>query len=343
MYLIFKGDFMKIKKLLLLLLFSCGFSLFAQNHLSTIPEVIRYEIKNDFKKFQKYVNKGKDLSVKTEKGLSVVMATAYFSTENFEKACELLYSNNVDLDQYDSENKSLLHLLCASGSYDKIKILLKYNPQIDRVCSTGQTPAQMTQYITHKYYENQLISPEKWETAEKIRELLLGDKVAEFEYSELTHKNYGNLVTLIYLVLRSIWSPISFSIVNDFNLVTINSENGQNMGTVSTKSLNTLLRFVIINSEAYKDIFFEIKEFTSTPDIINAIYDSVNSPYIYLVKTGNSPICADNWGCINGILDNTLSKDTFLLIEGAEPSYNQYEYQLKDISYLIAIKLPQKK
>lgn len=299
-----------------------------------LPEAIEYAINDDFQSFKAYVDNGGDLSIKTEKGLSIVEATGYFSENNFKKACDLLSSKKVNLDSVTEDNMSLLHYLCYSGNYEKTAYLMKFKPEVNRKSKALElSPAQMTQYATFKYYENQPDSSANVENSKKIRKLLLKNKDKNFTYSEVTYSHYGNLLLLLVNTAAAFYPMLPGKMFFSSDLAEPTENNGQQMATVTKERM-----------KAYFDKWYfnpEITEYNNPQEIKDVIKESINSEdsYILFAQTGNNPLAPFQWITINGFTDSNIDSTSFLLYSTADSNFNMMEYQLKDISYLIALKI----
>jgi len=307
---------------------------FAQNKPQDIPEVIFYAMNNDYESFENYVTSGGELAVKTDKGMSLPIATAYFSPENFEKSCKLLNSKGVNLDEPNEDNMSLLHYICYSNSLEKVTTLLKYKPQKTRESNTMKlTPAQMTQYATYKYYENQSIPKENEKNLILILSTLKKNSYSKFKYFEPTYGNAGQLPLLFINLVHSIYPTIPGSMLFSPQLVEKETEISREMGVVTRNKLDSYLHYWCLNQE-----ITEYDDFEEIFNVINECQTSSES-YFLVVQTGNSPIAPFQWGIINGFKDSEITPETIMELTNVDNNFNILEYRIKDISYLIAIKV----
>jgi len=322
------------KTLGLLLAALIGVSGFAQKNTNGIPEVINFAINNDYESFEAYVNSNGDLKVTTESGMSLPVSLAYFSTENFEKACSLLKKKKVNLDAPNEDNMSLLHYLCYSNSLDKVTAFLKYKPQKNRATNEMKlTPAQMTQYATYKYYENQTIPENAQGNLILIQEELKKNSYPKFDFFEPTYGTVGHLPLLFINLVQSLYPSLPGEMFFTPQLVIEESNYLKKMAVVTREKLDSYLSFWCLNQE-----ITEYDNFEEILNVINECHTSDESYYL-VIQTGNSPIAPFQWAIINGFKDSEITPDTLMDLTIVDNNFSILEYRIKDISYMIAIKV----
>lgn len=322
-----------MKRLLLIFSFILQFNLFifSQSKYEKIPEVIFYAINDNYGDFEKYVKSGGNLNVFTENGMNLQISLAYFSEKNFKKACSLLKSKNVNLDEPNNNNFSLLHYLCYSAELKKLKTLLNYKPDIERKSKSQKlSPVQMTQYINYLYYENQPYYYEDDVKKFEIQELLLKKDYYNFKASELTYGYYGNLVLELFNA-TTVYNPnIIPKNLFSFDLTELRTKYSQEMATITNEKLKGFVNTFIEDAEIY-----EIKE-----DIKETLLNCKDSEddFIILAQTGKSPIAKYQWITIEGFRDENINDNTLLNFSTSDANFGLVEYRLKDISFIILIR-----
>lgn len=333
---------MKLKKSLVLLsvaLCSTVFGLFAQdNYLDSIPEAILYEINDDYESFEKYVNSKGSLNVKTKKGMDIVLGTAYFSDDNFEKAHRLLKSKKVNLDKPNKDNMTLFHYICGSGNPFKAVVLTyeKPKPKYNRkIKSIGYTPVEMTQFPEFWYYENQLYPNDFELNISTIRYIIEEETKVPFSYSKPSLSTNGQLRFLIYTIIRTFYPTVTGQELVDQKLVSYYDVNGRIMETITKEDLTTFFQKWFPGSE-----LIEVTESEKIKESLKT-YSESESPYIGFVNTGNHPIAPYYWGTIRGIHNKgeSIEDDSFIELGNVNQNLNILEYQVKDISLLVLLKI----
>lgn len=322
-----------MKKLLLLVsvILQLNLFCFSQSKYEDIPDVIYYAINDNYSDFEEYVKNGGDLTVTTRNGMNVPISLAYFSETNFKKACSLLKAKKCDLDMPNENNFSLFHYLCYSCDYNRVKTLLSYKPDVNRKSKTLElTPIQMTQYAEYMFYENQ-----KYYTTEAlygydIRKKILKNKWYEFKRSEITYGYYGNLILSLFNAVTLYNPGASPKQLLSFDLTENISFGNQ---TVTKAKLQNFLNTFLPGSE-----FSEHNEYDDIKEtLINC--NASESDYIILIQTANSPIAKFQWGTINGFKDEIIDDDSLIVFGTPDHEFGLVEYRVKDISYMIAIKV----
>ena len=288
---------------------------------------------DDFKSFSKIVSSGADFSQKSERGLSVQHSLGYFSTKNFKKACALLDSKGVNLDEPNEDNLSLLHLLAYACDYDKLSVLLKYKVDVNRKCAVnGFTPIEMTQFATFKFVTNQDIPKNAREKAEKCRNLLLKNGSEPFKYCEPTVNKVGNFAFCLFMAANTLEPFISFDMMNSSDLFEFYEENGQQTASVKFDLIEAVFKNVGIDAEISS--FSDEKVF---PDKIKLANDA-EEPYFLIAQTANNPIAPYQWVCFNYDSEK-LTKETPLSASNPDKTFRQVSFRVGDISQLILIKV----
>lgn len=308
-----------------------------------VPErtLIDAEIADDYEKFEQLVNTKKTkLDQKTSFGLNIQCALAYFSTENFQKACKLLSSKKVNLDEPLKNNMSLIHFLAYANDYDKIKILLEYKPDLNRRdSSSGFAPIDFTQLSTYKFVTSQQIDPETIKRSEKCRELLLSAGSPEFNYCEAKFQNVGNFFFCLCQLAVTYNRNLTPKSLNSPDYFDVSKENGRTVATFKISKVPDLFEYAGLKSE--------VEVHTDSSKFIEVIRDRTRSEDVYFCigQTGKSPIAPYQWVCMNGIknLDEVLSNNSDIVVSNPDSRFGCAEFKMKDFSQLITIKLIEKK
>lgn len=296
------------------------------------PALIEAELNDDYKTFSKLV-KTEDLNQKTDAGLSVVCGLAYFSDKNFEKACKLLASKKVNLDEPIENNLSLLHLLSYSLSTEKIKTLLKYKPDVNRKLAGGQfTPIQLTQFSTYRFVTNQKIPEGTAAKALATRKLLEEAGSEPFKFVERNFGNIGNFYFCFVSIVSTIYPFITPKMLNSSDLFELKDEYGRKQAQFKYDLLSETFTNLGIENEI--NVYFEQKEFAK---LIKSCVESKDS-YFLIAQTGNSKVAPWQWVAVSGCDDFNYNDSSFLLIMNPDSNYGCVDYQIKDLTQLITIK-----
>ncbi len=304
---------------------------FAQSKYADVPDVIYYAICDDYGAFEKYVKEGGDLNVTTERGMNVPIALAYFSENNFKKACSLLKSKKVSIDTPNEFNFSLLHYLCFTGDTNKVKIALSHKPDVERKSEPLQlTPVQMTQYINYIFYENQPYYYQEAVSYFDIQKLIMKKNWYDFESTKITYGYYGNLVLALFNAVTSFNPYILPQELFSFDLVKVWKDISRDMATVTPEKLQNFIDRFLPGSE-----IIECKE-----NIKEKLIECSESDdeYMIIAQTGNSPVAKFEWITIEGFKTETVEDDSLLSYSTADVNFGNVEYRVKDISFVILIK-----
>lgn len=308
-------------------------AIFSENNKSLIEAAKN----NDYISFEKLIEQGADIEEVNNKGLTLQCALAYFSVENFEKACKLLNSKNFDFNKTTVTGISLAYILSCSYSIDKLKILLQYKPNLNLLNSSDVRAIDSTQFGTFKFYSEQKIDKEMFNKAKETRKLLLKNNSPKFNKLPLSTYYFGNLQMCFFNCIYSLCPNLVLDQFNSPDLFIFNTLNGQDMATMSKQGIIDYIR----------DLGFdcEIKEYYDLDEILKQIQNTYFSDesYFVIVQTGNNPLLPYLW---NNFIDfdfedesePKLDADTKINLFCPDQNYQFMEYQIKDITCFITIK-----
>jgi hypothetical protein len=299
---------------------------------SNFPPLIDAALNDDYKTFSKLV-KTEDLTQKTPAGLTVQLSLAYFSTKNFEKACKLLSSKGVNLDEPAAGNISLLHLLAYTVSADKIEVLLKYKPDVNRrEEKQGTTPAQMTQFATYRFVTNQVIPEGTASKALAARKALEAAGSEPFKFVDRTFGNIGNFYFCFFQVVSTIYPFLKPQDLNSNDLFITTDEYGRTQAQFNFETLTYAFSELGIKNEI--SVFYKPEEIA-----MYLKYCAESSDTYFLIgQTGNSRLAPWQWVCINGCDDFNYNANSFLIVSNPDSRFENVDFQIKDLTQLITIK-----
>lgn len=291
--------------------------------------------KQDYKTFEKLVKNNSPLDEVNESGMNVQLSLAYFKPVDFKKACNLLEKRGFDFDVPVENNISLLYILAYSCSYEKIAILLKYNIDVNRKNSaTGLKPIDATQFSTFKFYSEQNIKESAYKRAERTREILLQNGSEDFTYATLTMKNFGNFFFCMYNIIASFFPYTHPSLIDSAELYDFYEVDGQSQGTLREDKMKEL--FEILEFEV------EINNYYDSNTIVEKLKETELSEDMYALigATGNNPIAPFQWIGIQNVQNSeNLTPDNYLNVSNSDSLYDFVDFQVKDLSQLVTIKL----
>ena len=320
-----------MKKIISVILLTLSFfaTAFAQDSLISAAKAKNY------KAFEKLVKSGASLDETSENGMNVQLALAYFDPKDFKKACNLLEKKDFDFDIPASNNISLLYALSYACSYEKLSTLLEFELETNRKNSlTGLKPIDATQFSTYKFYSEQVIPTATVKNAEKVRKLLLKNNSEPFEYCPLTFSNVGNFFFCIFNIIHNYFSYITPDMLNQADLFNIMEENGQKMAVIDNQKLVTFLDSIRFEAEIQN--YNDPKTFIAKLDEVELSEEH----YALLANTGKNPIAPYQWIIINGMeWDEKHSENSTLICNNPDEMYSFVDFQIKDLTYLITIKL----
>lgn len=289
----------------------------------------------DYKLFEQAVKSGVNLNETDEYGMNVQVSLAYFSPEEFKKACALLHKKGFDFDKPAANNISLLYLLAYSCSHEKIQTLLKYNVDVNRKNdATGLRPIDATQFCTFKFYSDQIIPETAFANAEKTRRLLLKHGSEEFKYADLNFGNVGNFFFCIVNMISVYYPSVNPKMINSQELFDFWELNGQPQATVKKESLIEL--FEKLNLDV------EINSYTDKNEILRQLIDTELSEdsYMLMAQTGNNALAPYQWVNIGGEeFGKHPDFNSPIKVSNPDSLYSFVEFQVRDISQLLTFKI----
>ncbi len=318
-----------MKKLtILVLLCSIGASLFAGPLIDAAKN-------QDYKTFEKLVKQGADLNEVNESGMNVQLSLAYFNDKDFKKACSLLARKGFNFDVPVENNISLLHALSYSCSHEKLAVLLKYKVDVNRKDSLSNLrPIDTTQFSTYKFYSEQDIPSTAKSRAEKTRKLLMKHGSEEFKYHEPTIGEFGNTFICIYAVVASFFPDFTPAMLLEYDILDETVTDGQQIATLNQAKVAKTLRSMGFDAE--------INNWYDTDTILKKLVETAKSQETYMLMAcmGKNPVAPYQWVIINGgnYVENP-SPDTSLITLNSDALYKFVDFQAKDISQLVTIKL----
>ena len=318
-----------MKKLTILaLLCSISMSLFAGPLIDAAKS-------RDYKTFEKLVKQGADLNEINESGMNVQLSLAYFNDKDFKKACSLLAKKGFDFDVPVENNISLLHALSYSCSHEKLAVLLKYKVDVNRKDSlSGLRPIDTTQFSTYKFYSEQEIPSTARGRAEKTRKLLMKYGSEDFKFHEPTIGEFGNAFICIYAVLASFFPDFTPAMLLEYDILDETESDGQQIATLNQERVAKTLRSMGFDAE--------INNYRDPGDILAKLAETAKSreTYMLLACMGKNPVAPYQWVIITGgNCAETPDPDTYLITLNSDALYNFVDFQTKDISLLVTIKL----
>lgn len=284
----------------------------------------------DYKKFEQLVKRGANLDEVNLSDLTVQCALAYFSDEDFEKACELLAKKKFDFSKPNEMGITLAYILSYSYSYNKLQTLLQYKPNLNYTDKNNKvTPICATQFGTFKYYSEQKIDDETIKKAEAVRKLLIENGSPEFEYLTMSPYYFGNLQFCLLASLRRMIPLLSIECFNEPEMFQFGNTNGQKWAAISKNGIKSLLKKFGLNDD--------IVEYTEPEQIRNALKKVAENKYAYILvaQTGNNSLCPYQWVVIQNF--GELNPESKIRVYKPDSHYDFMEYQIKDISMLITI------
>ncbi len=292
-------------------------------------------LKDDFATFKELIESGTKANQKTPSGLNVPCALAYFSTENFEKACALLSSKKVNLDEPTKINISLLHLLAYSNDYKKMEILLKYKPDVNRrEKATNLLPIDFTQFSTYKYVSNQVISEDTMENAQKCRELLLAAGSESFKYCPPQIQYIGNFYTSLVTLAVAFNNKVDMRALRSAEFFDVNATKER---TIQTFKYDKIPQFMkIAGANASVENYRNWQEIT---DMLQNNSDD-SSKRCLILQFGNNKLAPHQWAIFQTFedLNEEPSSESFIKVGNPDSKFSFVNFQLKDVSQIILIK-----
>ena len=289
----------------------------------------------DYKTFERLVNEGCSLDEKNELGMNVQLALAYFNEKDFKKACKLLSTKGVDFDVPVDNNISLLYVLAYSCSSNKLSTLLKYNVDINRKNSlTNLKPIDATQFSTFKFYSEQKINASNYKNAKKTRELLLNNGSEDFAFCETTMGNVGNMFFCLFNIIANFFPFATPQMINTSELYDFSEIDGQQIVTLHQDKMKELFDSI--------DFEVEINNYFETNEILEQLIETKRSEdsYALIAMTGNNPIAPFQWINISdGDYNQNPEKTANLVVANPDALYQFVDFQVKDLTHLITIKI----
>lgn len=324
---------MKRKLSVLIFTIISVFTIFANSNDSLIEAAIN----DDYQTFEELVkSKAKSkLNEITYSGMTLQCALTYFSDDNFEKACKLLNSKKFDFNKPTDHGITLAYVLSYSYSYNKLKILLKYNPKLDILNSSKVSPIDSTQFGTFKFYSEQKFDDSNFDKAEAIRELLKQNGSPNFKQLPINVYYFGNLQICLFSCFKTLIPSMQLQDFNTEDLFIFSNTNGQDWATLNKQG--------IIDFMKDYGVQLEVEEYYSNKDdIVQQIKKTYESEYLYFVifETGNNPVCPYQWVYLKDISNpSVFNNETSLICHVPDTNYSFMRYKIKDISTLITIKV----
>ena len=297
--------------------------------------LIQSAMNNDFKTFSKQVKKNQNLNETNNKGMNLQLALAYFSDENFKKACSLLNKKGFNFDKPAKNKVTLLYVLAYSLQVNKVKTLLDYNVNVNK--TVGElTPIQATQFSTYKYHTEQIINPDNYKKAREIQELLLKSGSEDFSYINPPNLYYfGNF---IYCTAYAIYQYNPF--VNPYQL---NESEYFNVEKIENREIDSFKYEILKELYLKYNIDADFSIFRDTDEIIKNIQqitDDTKSAYLILGTTGNNKIAPYQWILLKKINSkgNKINKNDYFSYINSD-IFDFIDFQLSDFSEIILVKI----
>ncbi len=293
-------------------------------------------IKDDYQTFKDLIESGTKTNQKTESGLNVPCALAYFSLDNFEKACALLNSKKINLDESTANNMSLLHLLAYANDFKKMEILLKYKPDVNRrEKGTNLLPIDLTQFSTYKYVSNQKMDPLAEENSKKCRDLLLAAGSAPFKYCPPQIPYIGNFYVSLLTLAVALNNKIDMKATRSTDFFDIKKTDERTVQTFKYEKIADFMKLTGTN--------VTVENYSSWLEVSDMLQLNKNAStrYCIILQTGNNPVAPYQWVIFNTLADpkETLTEDSWLKVGNPDTKLSFIDFQLKDISQIIAIRL----
>ena len=288
--------------------------------------------RGDYNTFEQLVKKGASLNEVSSSGLTLQCALAYFSDEDFEKACKLLNKKKFDFNKPTNEGITLAYLLAYSYSYEKLKTLLTYKPVLDlKTDENDVTPISATQFGTFKFYSGQKVDMANFDKAESVRELLIENGSPEFEVLPLSIYYFGNFQYCFISVVKGMFPFLFFLYFNTEDMFEFSEVNGQQWAAVSKEKLKWIMNDCGLDGT--------IREYTDPESICDEIKNVIESDhgYIVIAQTGNNPLCPFQWVTVKNA--EGFDPESKLKVFCPDSHYEFMEYQIKDISMLVTIQI----
>lgn len=311
---------------LFLFVFIVGFSLIYADGL------INAAMNNDYKKFEKLVNKEEDLNETNEKGMNIQLSLAYFSDDNFEKACNLLSSYNFDFDKPTNSGLTLLYDLAYSLSYNKIQTLVEYNIDINKKVQ-NLYPIQATQFSTYTFVSNQIINPDNEEKTKKITKLLVSKGSEPYSYFKPTLYQVGNFVYCnAYIIYQSnrLIKPQYLNQEKYFEFTTLNE---RYIASVRYDILPEMYSDYSVNAE-----FCSYTDFNMIKSKLQECSKSKDK-YFVMINTGNNKIAPYQWVFLSSLNKRSFNDNDYFECINSDSLFECVKFQIKDISQIITVKV----
>lgn len=320
---------MKRKILFVVIMVSIVLNLYA-------GEFITSAFEDDIEKFEKFIENGADLNETNLGGLNVQTALAYFSDENFERACEILYKKGFDFNKPQKSGLTLLYSLCYSLSYNKIETLLKYNIDVNKKVN-GILPIQATQFAIYPFHTLQKRNALAcYNEGKRIQKLLLKNGSEKFKYIEPTITDFGNFLRSNLFVIQQIRSDVTLDDVNHAADYYSRLEEGRWVVSMKYNSLKKLY--------AHFGIKIKISIAYGYNDIEAKIIDGINSnnQCLFIGQTGNNKIAPYQWVVLTkfpSIDKKYIDSNGYFAAYNPDPIFENVGFQFKDLTELIVIEI----
>lgn len=286
----------------------------------------------DYPKFEQLVKKGAKLDEVDKRGMTLQCALAYFSDEDFAKACELLNKKKFNFNKTTSEGVTLAYVLSYSYSYNKLETLLKYKPDLTVKTDTELTPIDATQFGTFKFYSEQKMDDDIFEKAETVRKLLVENGSPEFNKLPMSVYYFGNYLYCFYNFMRKLIPFLNIDYLNRHDFYIFETVNGQDWASVNKEKCKKILQVNEFNNE--------IEEYYGTDEIVKVLDMIANSESGYCVfgYTGNNPVIPYQWVFIKGPEGDSFSESAYVKSFCTDSTYDFVQYKVSDFSMIVTIK-----
>lgn len=291
--------------------------------------------KDDIKTFAALVESGANLDEVNEKGLTVQLGLAYFSDENFEKACSVLNARNFDFDRQNEMGVTLLYTLAYSLQTEKIETLLKYDVDVNKRVD-DLLPIQATQFSTYRFHTGQTIDPRNAIKAEQIQNLLAAHGSESFTYIEPSFYYCGNFLFSLVNAISVLNDKVTPTWVNSVADWEYEQTEDRLIAAIRYESLPDLFDSFGITAEV--SLYTEKADF---PAVLKKSVEDPDNPYFIFCFTGDSKIAPYQWLIINNVHNTKSSYRQDDYCEGINPYsvFDYADYQISDFSEIILAKI----
>lgn len=194
-------------------------------------------------------------------------------------------------------------------------------------------PVDATQFSTFKFYSEQKINSSNYAKAKETRELLINNGSEDFNFCETTMGNIGNMFFCLVNIISQFFPFVTPQMINSSELFDFSEIDGQQIVTLRQDKMKEL--FDSLNFDV------EINNYYETDKILEQLIKTEQSEalYVLIAMTGKNPIAPFQWVNISGGGYSKNSETANLIVANPDGLYQFVDFQVKDLTELITLKI----